>query len=233
MRVRVASYGARALLALTAVAATVATAAEIWRYVLLVRSRDEILSATTVTASDVLTATAGVLEVVFALAAAVLCLVWLHRARVAAAQASGHPSARPDWQVLLGLLLPGLNLFMPFSVVAELEHAAMGCDTARQPKPTRMVWCWWAAWVAGGLLWVATLIWNQRGSIQAMADGVVLHAVLDASAIAVAGLTLVLVRRLTLLLAPPPVERARFAHVVRVSGAPEPPLLARPAGAPR
>lgn len=232
-RVRAAAGSARALLIVTAATALLAAGAEIWRYVLLVQSRSKLLPSATVGVSDTLTDTAGVLAVVFGLAAAVMVLVWLHRARRAGAESAGYGPARPDWQVLAGLLIPGVNLVVPFSVAAELEHAALGRDPGSRPVPSRLLWRWWAAWVVGGLLWLATLLANQRDSVQAMADGVLLHAVLDVSAVVVAVLTGQLVRWLTLLLVPVrPVARGH--HVVRVEGAPDPaPRRDRPVGAPR
>jgi hypothetical protein len=51
------------------------------------------------------------------------------------------------------------------------------------------------------------LVWSLRTGVQARADGVVLHAVLDVLAAVTAGVTAVLVTRLTRLLGPPKVRR--------------------------
>lgn len=219
-RVRSAAHSALAMLALTALAALVATGSEVWRYVLLLRSRTDLLSATVVAVSDTLTDVAGVLAIVFAVLAAGATVLWLHRSRMLAAQRSGRAPARGDWQALAGPFVPGPNLVLPFSVLAELEHTALDRDPAERPRPTRLVLAWEAAWVAGALLFVATLVVDQFSGVQALADGVVLHAVLDAVAVAVAALTALLVRRMTLLLAAPPERADRFTYVVRLTGAP-------------
>lgn len=233
-RLRTGAYTAVTILSVTAAAALVATGAEIWRYVLLLRSRNHLLSASVVAASDVLTDVAGVLAIVFACLAAVATLVWLHRARTMAAVTSGEPPVRGDWQALAGPFVPGLNLVMPFSVLAELEHAALERDRSARPRPTRLLLTWWSVWVTGALLFVATLIVDALPGVQAQADGVVLHAVLDASAVAVAVCTALVVQRLTACLGASPAESGTFRYVLRVSGAPEPTeRAARPAGATR
>lgn len=231
-RVRGTAYSTVTMLTLAATAALTVTGAEIWRYVLLLRSRDGLLSAGVVRASDTLTDVAGVLAIVFGLLAAGMCLLWLHRARLLAAETSGHRPVRGDWQAFAGPFVPGVNLVLPFSVLAELEHSALGRDPRARPRPTRVLVWWWAAWVIGALLFLVTLVWDRFDGVQALADGVVLHAVLDVSAVAVAVLTGLVVRRLTLLLAPPPERAERFSYVLRVTGAPEPTERApRPAGA--
>jgi hypothetical protein len=57
------------------------------------------------------------------------------------------------------------------------------------------------------LLSLVVLAWSLRTGVQARADGVVLHAVLDVLAAVTAGVTAVLVTRLTRLLGPPRVRR--------------------------
>lgn len=233
-RVRSTAYSALIMLALTATVAAVATGSEIWRYVLLLRSRDHLLSSGVVGASDTLTDVTGVLAIVFALLAASFCVLWLRRARLLASETFGQRPVRSDWQALAGPFVPGVNLVLPFSVLAELEHTALERDPRARPRPSRLLLCWWAMWVIGALLFLITLVWNQFGGVQALADGVVVHAVLDASAVAVAVSTGLVVWRLTLLLAPHPERANRFSYVLRIAGAPEPTERApRPAGAAR
>ena len=60
---------------------------------------------------------------------------------------------------------------------------------------------WWGTWVfASALLFVITVLWSFRDSTQALADGVLLHAVADLLVAAVAVLTALVVRRITTLL---------------------------------
>jgi hypothetical protein len=81
--------------------------------------------------------------------------------------------------VVLGWLVPGLNLAVPGSVLAEIEHAAMRLPPDRRPRPSALLLAWWVAWVAGACWAVVVLLWSLRTGVQARADGVLLHAVLD------------------------------------------------------
>jgi hypothetical protein len=189
--------------------------------VLLLQSRNGALSDRLVATSDAVVTVAAILAVAFAVLTVVVTLWWLHLARRVAAESAGRTLARTDRQVLIYLLIPGVNLAMAGVILAELEN-----DVVRgtRPRPTRQLAIWWATWVVGGLLFTATVIWRFRDGVQARADGVVLSALTDLAAVAVAVLTALTVRRLTTLLAPIDPQRARFMRVLRVSNAPEPPL---------
>ncbi|GDY31172.1 hypothetical protein GTS_28050 [Gandjariella thermophila] len=230
---RARATGAAAVQALWITAALCLTAAcgEGWRYTLLLASRYGALSGAVVSLSDALVITTGVVSVLAALLSLLLAVLWLRRAREVAALAAGFAPPRPDWQVVLGLLLPGINLVVPGSALAELEHAALGRPAATRPTPSRLVLLWWGAWVVGVLLFVLTVLWSFRGGVQAAADGVLLHAVNDLAAAALAVLTIRVVHWINGLIGPVDTHRVRRARVVRVTGAPPPPLRpARPAG---
>ncbi|HJQ45997.1 MAG TPA: DUF4328 domain-containing protein [Amycolatopsis sp.] len=214
--------------------ATTAAVAEFWRYALLVISRTSALHTGVVRMSDALEVIAALLTVVFGLMAIGSVLWWLLVARQAAAQESGQEPPRPSWQVVVGVLVPGLNLAMAGSILAELEHAILRRPVDRRPKPSRLVLAWWAAWVANEVLMVLVIVWRFRDGIQAEADGVFLSGLLDLSAAVLAGLTALTVHRLTTLVAPVSLSRLRLRRVIAVKGAPpattRPP---RPAGAAR
>src|SRR5256714_1417253 len=135
-RVRVASRYARSVLWVLAVLTVFAAGAEVWRYVLLVRSKTGALPRSTVNTSDALVVAGAIFSITVALFAAVLSLVWLSLARSVSAELAGHEPARPDWQVLLGLLIPGLNLVVPGAVLAELEHAVLRRPLSKRPRPS-------------------------------------------------------------------------------------------------
>lgn len=232
--VRVASRYACILLAVLAVVTLFATGAEIWRYVLLVRSQTGALPRATVSTSDSLVVAGAVFSITVAFFAAVLVLLWLYRTRAVAADLAGHEPARPDWQVLAGLLIPGINLVIPGSVLAELEHAVLRRPLDERPRPTRLVFSWWLAWVVSALLCTATVLWRLRSGVQAQADGVLWTAATYLAATATALVTLRVIRRLTVLLAPIDPASVRLMHVIKVDGAPDPPLRpGRPPGATR
>lgn len=190
------------LLWATAAVALVAAGAEVWRYVLLLASREGALSAGAVAASDALVGAAGTIAPILAALAGGLLVLWTLRATRAAAERTGVRPSRSDLAVVLGWLVPGLNLTVPGSVLAEIEHTALGRAPGVRPRPSRLVLVWWALWAAGVVLAAVVLLWSLRDGVQARADGVVLHAVLDVLATATAAVSAVLVVRLTRLLGP-------------------------------
>ncbi|MBB5958794.1 hypothetical protein FHS29_005403 [Saccharothrix tamanrassetensis] len=221
-------------LGLAGLTALWAAGSEVWRYVLLLLSRYGALSSTTVDVSDAMVRASSLVAVVAGIAGLVLTLLWLRRARSAAASAAGYRPSRSDTEVLVGVLVPGVNLVVPGAVAAELEHAALRLPASARPVPSRLVRWWWGLWAFTVLFVTFTVVWSFRSSVQALADGVLLHAVSDLLGAAVAFVTAVVVRRLTNLLLPVPTEALRRMRVVDVKDAPEPALRAiRASGSPR
>ena len=218
-RMRVLAGSVVPVLWLVAVVAAVAAGAEVWRYTILLDSRFDAVPAAPLRASDALVVTTGWLALVSGGLAVLLALMWLVRTYAAAAEAAG-VRPRPGWQVVLSALVPGVNLLLLGAVLAETEHAALGGDPARRPRPSRLLAWWWALWAAGLAAAGGTALWSRLDSVQARADGVILHAVTDLLAAAVAVLTAVVVRRLTALLSPVEPGRLRRRVVLRVPGQP-------------
>ncbi|WP_211330271.1 DUF4328 domain-containing protein [Prauserella muralis] len=219
-RLRMIARNATTVLWTLAVLATIAAIGEFWRYALLVDSRDSALRPGVVGTSDALVLSFSLLTFVLALFAFAVTLWWLFVARSAAAEDSGLEPPRPAWQVVLGTLVPGPNLVLAGSILAELEHAALRRPADVRPRPSRLVFGWWAAWVGNGVLLALTVVWRMRDGVQADADGVVLSGLTDLAAATVAGLTALIVRRITRLVAPLDDAEVRMLRVVRVSGAP-------------
>lgn len=233
-RVRVIAAPAHTALWLYAMLTVIAGCAEIWRYVLLVASRNGALSSGVVLASDSVLLSASLLSIAVGALALVLCVVWLFATRNAAATESNVDPPRPAWQVAVGLLVPLLNFVQAGPIVAELEHAVCRRPAGQRPRPSRAVYWWWAGWVASGSLALITLLWRMREGVQAMADGVVLAALTDLAAAAFALYTASLLRRFTALLVPVSPQQARTLRVLAIRDAPAPPLRAeRPAGSVR
>ncbi len=231
---RTARYARRAVTVLwmVAISALLACGGEIWRYVLLLLGRTEALPGDVVAVSDALVNTGAALAAVTGLVCAVLVPRWLLAAREVASAIVGDRPARPDWQVLLGVLLPGLNLFVAGSVLAELEHTALGLAGRQRPRPSRLVLSWWFAWAGGEVLALVTFLLGLRTDVGSRANGVLWYAATDLVAIAVAVLTILVVNAVTGVLAP--TSAGVRQRVVRVDGAPEPPLRpTRPTGAVR
>ncbi len=202
--VRVLAGAVVPLLWATALLAATSAGAEIWRYALLLRSRQEALPAGTLSASDALVLSAGAVCLVVGAAAGALLVLWSIRAEHAAAERSDARPSRSDRSIVAGWLLPVVNLSMPGSLLAEIEHAALDRPRSDRPRPSRLVLTWWALWSGGILLVTITLLWGLRDGVQARADGVVLHALVDLLAVATAIVTVRVVTLLTALLSPAP-----------------------------
>ena len=145
-------------------------------------------------------------------------VAWTLRASVAAAARSGSRPSRSARDIVLGWVVPGLNLAVPGSVLTEIEHGALDRRPEQRPRPSRLVGVWWVLWAAGVLASLVTVVWSRRTGVQAQADGVVLHAALDLLAAVTAGVTAVVVGRLTALLGP--VRAPRREVVLAVSDRP-------------
>lgn len=203
------------LAATTAVLAVIAAFAEGWRYALLLASRTHALTAEPLAWSDAVVTLVGLLAPVAALATGVVGLRWLLLARGIAADASRTRPSRSSTAIVVGALVPVTTLVVPGAVLAEIEHAASGRPADERPRPSLPVAQWWAVWAASVLVGLVTVARGFDDSTQALADGVVLHGVVDLLAAATALLTVRVTAHLTELLAPELRPRGR-SWVVRV-----------------
>lgn len=172
----------------TAVLFAVAAAAELGRYLILLRNRTRLIEPPLLWFSDALVNTAALFALIMALVSAVAALGWLIEVRRAAFAAAGSSDPRSPRMLALGCLIPVVNLIWPGVFLTEVVSG--GAD----PRPRNAIRLWWAVWVFGGLLAVATLFWRTADSLQAQADGVLFTAFADAVAAAVAVLTLWVMR---------------------------------------
>ncbi|KFZ83374.1 hypothetical protein ED92_05575 [Amycolatopsis sp. MJM2582] len=232
-RLRVITRSLLPVLWTFAALAVIASAAEIWRYVLLVQSRDSALSTSVVSVSDTFVITAGLLTTILSLLPAGLTVWWLLVARHAAADVTGEAPPRRQRHVLAFVLVPVVNLIMVLPVVAELEHAVLRRTRETRPKPSRLVLIWWGVWALNWVLLALVIVWRFRDGVQALADGVVLVALTDLTAGGLAVVTALLVKRMSGLLAPVEEKRLRLLRVLKVDGVPEPERRERPASSVR
>lgn len=207
---------------------------EIWRYVLVAMSRFGALSAGVVSASDALVVSSSAITITGCFLALILGLLWVRRARNVAAALVGYGPSRSDRAVLIGLIVPGVNLVVPGSVLAELEHAVARRPADERPVPSKLLRWWWGLWAGSGLTVAVVVLWSFRSSTQALADGVLLHAFADLVLAGLAATSALVVRRITTLLLPVDAASVRLMRVVEVKDAPEPPLRSvRASGSPR
>jgi hypothetical protein len=177
-----------ALALLTGVACVAAAAAEGWRFALLLQGRTLVLDGHQVRASDVLVVAAGIAALVLGALTALLALrplIALHRA---AAQRAGLEPSRTPAGLLARLVVPGWNLYGAGQVLAEIASLLRRTGGGRRRSTRVTVPLWWLAWVANGLLVLATLILAFGRSEQLMADTVELHIAVDLAGSVVAGL---------------------------------------------
>ncbi|MGX7823668.1 DUF4328 domain-containing protein [Actinokineospora sp. 24-640] len=228
VRVRARATFALTLLWTLAVLSVLAAAAEVFRYTLLLRGRTSALVRDTVVLSDTLVVTAASLALVAALCAVAATLWWFFAARRAAGEQAGYLPARPDRHVLPSLLVPGVNLVVAGSAMAELEHSTLERPADARPSPSGLVRAWWVVLAVCGALFAVTVLWRLRDGVQALADGVLLAAATDLAAAAAAVMTALVVTRLTRLLAPIDPASVPRLRLIRVTGAPDPARRARP-----
>jgi Domain of unknown function (DUF4328) len=186
-----------------AVLAALSCAGEIWRYILLLQSRSGALEAGTVAASDALVTAASWVTTSTSVGVGAYLLFWVLRVSRASAARAGVRPSRGRRALLLGWLVPGLNLTVPGSTLAEVEHTALGSPAGERPEPSKLLRVWWGLWAANVLLGVVTVLWSLRSGVQAKADGVELHALVDLVVAVTAEVTARVVSRLTALMCPP------------------------------
>ncbi|RVW02124.1 DUF4328 domain-containing protein [Rhodococcus xishaensis] len=175
------------LLACTAIVFGLAAASEAFRYALLMFNRVQLVDPLTLALSDSMVWATQVSAPLVALAAAIasVCRLALTRRRVLAARGLADP--RSPRSLAVGVLVPVVNLVMPGVFLSEIARGDRRTLTA--------IRIWWVAWVANGVLVAIGLLWRNRDTLQAQADGVVLAAVTATVAAATALLTLHIVRR--------------------------------------
>lgn len=190
---------AAGLAALTGLAAAAAAAGEGWRYLLMARGRTQVLDADVLAADDRLVQLASWTTLVLSLVAALTFVMVVVRLHGQAARLAGRAPSRPAPAVLARLMIPGWNLYGAGQVVAELDGTlAARYELAAgrgRPRPGRLAQLWAVAWAVSGLLVLAMLGRAFGTSLQAVADTVELHFVVDLLAVLVAGLSCALALR--------------------------------------
>ncbi len=185
---------AAVLCGLTCAVALTAAGGEIWRFVLLLRGRTEVLSGRLVRASDATVTLAATATVVLAVVAAAVVVPLLVRLHALAARRAGLAPSRAPAAVLARLVVPGWNLYGLGVVAGEIDGQLAAPERSR-PRLSLLVMALWAAWVLDAVLVVVTLVRAFGTSDQAVADTVELHIAVDLAGAVVAGLWAVLLLR--------------------------------------
>ncbi|WP_084524988.1 DUF4328 domain-containing protein [Nocardia vaccinii] len=176
------------LLTTTAVLFALAAAAEFARYLLLMRNRTRLIEPIVVYLSDWSVRVFAVLALVFALVTAVALVGWLIEARRRAYAADGQRDPRGMWALLLGCVVPVVNLLWPGVFLIELARRH------DDPRVLQTVRIWWSVWVINGVMAVVALGFRSADTLQAQANGVIFTVYTDLVATAVTVLSLWVVR---------------------------------------
>ena len=166
----------------TAVFFALAALAELGRYAVLLENRTRLIPPLVLALSDTAVWMMSIIATVLAVVTAVSAVGWLRAARIREFAAAGHSDPRRLRTLVLGCLVPVVNLVMPGVFLTELARDGM-------PARRKLVRLWWAAWVLGGAMAVAALVWRSADSLQLRADGVLFTAATDLVAMGVALLT--------------------------------------------
>lgn len=164
-----------------------ASAAELCRYIVLLHNRTRLINPFILALSDTAVWSLGILAPIAALIAAVASIGWLARARERHYADEGKRDPRKLRTLVLGCLVPVVNLVMPGVFVSEFNRKVM-------PERRKLIVAWWIVWVFGGLLAVGAALFHLADSLQIKADGVLFATIANAVAALVAALTLLLIR---------------------------------------
>ncbi|MEV0375166.1 DUF4328 domain-containing protein [Streptomyces sp. NPDC050636] len=177
--------GAATILILLALVGGVLGTVSDWRNYLVVH--DYLAGAATIAdleAADTFSTSVGIPMLVLYIAAGVLFLVWLWRARINAELLGGRAAHRRSrgW-VVGGWLAPVANLWFPYQVVSDIWQAS----APRRPAVRGLVIAWWALFVADTMVNRAVMGFYLREEIteeglRSTANMATLGTVLDSAA---------------------------------------------------
>ncbi|MVU79784.1 DUF4328 domain-containing protein [Nocardia sp. ET3-3] len=179
-------------LLLTTVGLFVLTAlTELGRYGILLRNRTRLIQPWLLWISDAAVTVSSIVAMLLALAAAVALVGWLTETRRAAYAELGQADPRTLRSLVLGCVVPVVNLVWPGVYLTETARLriAAGADS----RLLRAVRIWWGAWLLNAVLVLVAMLYRFAKSLQVQADGVLVSMWTDlvAAAVAVASLGLV------------------------------------------
>ncbi|MEJ7650450.1 MAG: DUF4328 domain-containing protein [Nakamurella sp.] len=178
---------------ITAVLALVAAGAELWRFLLVLRGRTEVLDAGVVRASDLLVVIAGWALLLVGLATSVIVAATLVSAHPAAHQFAGATAPHRPVGLWLPLVVPGWNVWGAGRIVVETVAMVSGRLSADgRPRSAAVSRWWWASFALSEMMVVATVLRSLGRSDQALADAIELRIALDLVAALLAVVTAVL-----------------------------------------
>lgn len=144
----------------------------------------------------------SVLATLALIAAGVVVVVWLWRARLNAEQLCFAPHRRSRGWVIGGWFCPVVNLWFPFMVVDDVRRASdprmsRHAQTLGWAPRSALIGWWWATWLAGLIVGQLPPVGDEEGlaAIEAIQTGAVFSAVSTSLNAAAAVLLIVIIRR--------------------------------------
>ncbi|MGW3544914.1 DUF4328 domain-containing protein [Nocardia niigatensis] len=179
------------LLPVTAGVFVFSALAELGRYGVLLRNRTRLIPPWLLWISDAAVTVSAVVALVLALVSAVALVGWLTETRRAAYAAAGKSDPRSLRALVLGCVVPIVNLVWPGIYLTEA--ARLRSVGGEDPRLLRAVRIWWAAWLLNAVLVLVAFLYRFASSLQVQADGVLANMWTDvvAAGVAVASLGLV------------------------------------------
>ncbi|GAB0101137.1 DUF4328 domain-containing protein [Nocardia sp. JMUB6875] len=180
------------LLLATAGVFVLAALTELGRYGILLRNRTRLIQPWLLWVSDAAVTVSAIAAMALALVSAVALVGWLTETRRAAYADLGETDPRSLRALVLGCVVPVVNLVWPgvFLTEAARLRIAAGAD----PRLLRAVRIWWGAWLLDAVLVLVSVCYRFASSLQVQADGVLWSLWTDLVAAAVAVASLILVR---------------------------------------
>ncbi|WP_159441884.1 DUF4328 domain-containing protein [Williamsia sterculiae] len=187
-----------------------AAAAEIWVYALLIANRTEPVNRTHAAIAIGINLVVGIASLLAVVAVFATMIAWLREERVDRYRRDDRVDPRGRWQLVVGCVVPVLNLAWPAAFFHEL--AARYPDNRRtdvqwpmpgddlevlSPRCSRILRRWWVGWVAVSVLaYLTVLVRWCADSVQWAANGVWLTAASDLAGAAFLAGTLWVLNRL-------------------------------------
>ncbi|MTE11994.1 DUF4328 domain-containing protein [Nocardia aurantiaca] len=169
-----------------------AALAELGRYGILLRNRTRLIQPWLLWISDAAVTVSAVAAPVLALVSAVALVGWLAETRRAAYARLAESDPRSLRTLMLGCLVPIVNLVWPGIFLGEA--ARLRIADGGDPRLLRAVRIWWGAWLLNAALVLVTVPYRFATSLQVQADGVLASMWTDLAAAGVAVASLGLVR---------------------------------------
>jgi hypothetical protein len=185
------------ILILLALVGEVLNAVSDWRTYLVVHDyRAGAATMADVEAVDTFSMSVAIPALVTYIAAGVVFLIWLWRARINA-ELLGGPAAhrRSRLWVIWSWLTPVANLWFPYQIVIDISEAS----AMRRPVPRSLITAWWALWVASTIVGraVAGSYLDEKITEQGLRSTANLSTVSTVLDLAAGGLIVLIIHRIT------------------------------------